>query len=110
MISIRRLDKRFIVSDGVVAAVKALDLGNRRRRAVRHRRRQRLRKDYAAYSSRRRDPNRRPGCIFRQFRLTMTNANVETVEEVTVQNVQRRMLLLKYKGGKLKSWCRRIPW
>jgi Domain of unknown function (DUF5666) len=34
--------------------------------------------------------------------LTMTNANVETVEDVTVQNVQGRMLLLKYKGGEIK--------
>ena len=40
----------------------------------------------------------------------MTSANAETVEEVTVQNVQGRMLLLKYKAAKLKSWCRRIPW
>ena len=32
----------------------------------------------------------------------MTSANVETVEEVTVQNVQGRMLLLKYKGGEIK--------
>jgi hypothetical protein len=34
--------------------------------------------------------------------LTMTNANVETVEDVTVQNVQGRVLLLKYKGGEIK--------
>ena len=34
--------------------------------------------------------------------LTMTNANVETVEDVAVQNVQGRMLLLKYKGGEIK--------
>jgi uncharacterized protein DUF5666 len=34
--------------------------------------------------------------------LTMTNANVETVEGVTVQNVQGRELLLKYKGGEIK--------
>jgi Domain of unknown function (DUF5666) len=34
--------------------------------------------------------------------LTMTNANVETVQDVTVQNVQGRMLLLKYKGGEIK--------
>jgi Domain of unknown function (DUF5666) len=34
--------------------------------------------------------------------LTMTNANVETVEDVTVQNVQGRELLLKYKGGEIK--------
>ena len=32
----------------------------------------------------------------------MTSAKVETVEEVTVQNVQARMLLLKYKGGEIK--------
>ena len=34
--------------------------------------------------------------------LTMTNANVETVEDVAVQNVQGRLLLLKYKGGEIK--------
>jgi hypothetical protein len=34
--------------------------------------------------------------------LTMTNANVETVDDVAVQNVQGRMLLLKYKGGEIK--------
>ena len=34
--------------------------------------------------------------------LTMTNANVETVEDVAVQNVRGRMLLLKYKGGEIK--------
>jgi len=34
--------------------------------------------------------------------LTMTNANVETVEDVTVQNVQERVLLLKYKGAEIK--------
>ena len=34
--------------------------------------------------------------------LTMTNANVETVEDVAVQNVHGRMLLLKYKGGEIK--------
>jgi hypothetical protein len=34
--------------------------------------------------------------------LTMTNANVETVEDVAVQNVQGRVLLLKYKGGEIK--------
>ena len=32
----------------------------------------------------------------------MTNANVETVEDVAVQNVQGRVLLLKYKGGEIK--------
>jgi hypothetical protein len=34
--------------------------------------------------------------------LTMANAAVETVEDVTVQNVQGRVLLLKYKGGEIK--------
>jgi hypothetical protein len=34
--------------------------------------------------------------------LTMTNANVETVEDVAVQNVEGRALLLKYKGGEIK--------
>ena len=34
--------------------------------------------------------------------LTMTNANVETVEDVAVQNVPGRVLLLKYKGGEIK--------
>jgi hypothetical protein len=34
--------------------------------------------------------------------LTMTNANVEAVEDVAVQNVQGRMLLLRYKGGEIK--------
>jgi hypothetical protein len=34
--------------------------------------------------------------------LTMTNANVETVEDVAVQKVQARVLLLKYKGGEIK--------
>jgi hypothetical protein len=34
--------------------------------------------------------------------LTMTNASVETVEDVTVQNVLGRVLLLKYKGGEIK--------
>lgn len=33
---------------------------------------------------------------------TMTNANVDTVEEVAVQNVKGRMLTLKYKGGEIK--------
>ena len=32
----------------------------------------------------------------------MTNAAVETVEDVAVQNVQGRVLLLKYKGGEIK--------
>jgi hypothetical protein len=35
--------------------------------------------------------------------LTMTNANVENVEQVAVQNVQGRMLTLKYKGGEIKA-------
>ncbi len=34
--------------------------------------------------------------------LTMTNANVETVEDVTVNDVKGRMLTLKYRGGELK--------
>lgn len=34
--------------------------------------------------------------------LTMTNANVETVEDVAVQNVQGRMLLLRYQGNEIK--------
>ena len=34
--------------------------------------------------------------------LTMTNANIETVEDVAVQNVQGRLLLLKYKGGEIR--------
>jgi hypothetical protein len=33
---------------------------------------------------------------------TMTNANVETVEDVAVQNVKGRMLTLKYKEGEIK--------
>ena len=33
---------------------------------------------------------------------TMTNANVETVEDVAVQNVQGRILTLRYKGGEIK--------
>jgi len=37
-----------------------------------------------------------------QSGLTMTNANVEAVEEVAVQNVKGRMLTLKYKGGEIK--------
>jgi hypothetical protein len=32
----------------------------------------------------------------------MTNANVETVEDVAVENVKGRMLTLKYKGGEIK--------
>lgn len=37
-----------------------------------------------------------------QSGLTMTNANVETVEDVAVQNIKGRMLTLKYKGGEIK--------
>jgi len=37
-----------------------------------------------------------------QSGATMTNANVETVEDVAVQNVKGRMLMLKYKGGEIK--------
>ena len=37
-----------------------------------------------------------------QSGATMTNANVETVEDVVVQNVKGRMLTLKYKGGEIK--------
>jgi hypothetical protein len=37
-----------------------------------------------------------------QSGLTMTNANVETVEDVTVENVKGRMLTLKYKDGEIK--------
>ena len=37
-----------------------------------------------------------------QSGATMTNANVETVEDVAVQNVKGRMLSLKYKGGEIK--------
>jgi len=34
--------------------------------------------------------------------LTMTNANVETVTDVAVQDVKGRLLTLKYKGGDLQ--------
>lgn len=37
-----------------------------------------------------------------QSGATMTNASVETVEDVAVQNVKGRMLTLKYKGGEIK--------
>jgi hypothetical protein len=37
-----------------------------------------------------------------QSGLTMTNANVESVEDVTVHDVKGRMLTLKYKGGDTK--------
>ncbi len=33
---------------------------------------------------------------------TMTNGNVERVEDVTVQNVQGRLMTVKYKGGEVK--------
>jgi hypothetical protein len=33
---------------------------------------------------------------------TMTNANVETVEDVAVEKIKGRMLTLKYKGGAIK--------
>lgn len=33
---------------------------------------------------------------------TMTNANVETIEDLTVQDVNGRMLTLKFKGGEVK--------
>jgi hypothetical protein len=32
----------------------------------------------------------------------MTNANVEAVDDVAVENVKGRMLTLKYKGGEIK--------
>jgi len=32
----------------------------------------------------------------------MTNANVESVEDVAVQNIKGRMLTLRYKGGEIK--------
>jgi hypothetical protein len=37
-----------------------------------------------------------------QSGLTMTNANVEAVDDVAVENVKGRMLTLKYKGGEIK--------
>ena len=33
---------------------------------------------------------------------TMTNANVETIEDLTVQDVRGRILTLKFKGGEVK--------
>jgi hypothetical protein len=33
---------------------------------------------------------------------TMTNANVEHVEDVTVQNLKGRLMTLKYKGGEVR--------
>ena len=37
-----------------------------------------------------------------QSGATMTNANVDRVEDVTVQNIKGRLMTLKYKGGELK--------
>ena len=37
-----------------------------------------------------------------QSGATMTNANVERVEDVTVQNIKGRLMTLKYKGGEVK--------
>jgi hypothetical protein len=37
-----------------------------------------------------------------QSGATMTNANVEAIDDVLVQNVKERVLSLKYKGGELK--------
>ena len=37
-----------------------------------------------------------------QSGATMTNANVESVEDVAVQNVKGRLITLKYKGGEVK--------
>jgi hypothetical protein len=37
-----------------------------------------------------------------QSGLTMTNANVENVEDVAVENIKGRMLTLKYRGGEIK--------
>ena len=37
-----------------------------------------------------------------QTALTMTNANVESVEDVMVNNIRGRMLMLRYKGGEIK--------
>ena len=37
-----------------------------------------------------------------QSGATMTNANVERVEDVTVQNVTGRLMTLKFKGGEVK--------
>lgn len=39
-----------------------------------------------------------------QSGLTMTNANVENVENVAVQNVKGGMLTLRYRGGEIKVW------
>lgn len=37
-----------------------------------------------------------------QSSATMTNANVERVDDVTVQNIKGRLMTLKYKGGEVK--------
>jgi hypothetical protein len=37
-----------------------------------------------------------------QSGATMTNANVESIEDIVVANVKERMLILKYKGGEIK--------
>ena len=37
-----------------------------------------------------------------QSGATMTNANVERVEDVTVQNIKGKLMTLKFKGGELK--------
>jgi hypothetical protein len=37
-----------------------------------------------------------------QSGATMTNANVDTIEDVFVENVKERVLTLKYKGGEIK--------
>jgi hypothetical protein len=37
-----------------------------------------------------------------QSGATMTNANVERVEDVAVQNIEGRLMTLKYKGGEVK--------
>ena len=37
-----------------------------------------------------------------QSGATMTNANVERVEDVAVQNIKGRLMTLKYKGGEVK--------
>src|SRR5215813_6106495 len=109
LISIRRLDKRFIVSDGVVPRSKPLTWKSP--------------KASCSSSSAPAAPERLrcllltserseslAGLYLPTIRLTMTSVNAETVEEVTVRNVQGSMLLLKYKAAKLKSWYRRIRW
>jgi hypothetical protein len=37
-----------------------------------------------------------------QSGATMTNANVDTIDDVLVENVKERVLTLKYKGGEIK--------